>query len=70
MALTLNSGAQGYITDRVTEVLRAQGFERMLVDMGEPRALAAKPDGTAWRIGIANPADPRRSVATLEVVDQ
>ena len=70
MALTLNSGAQGYITDRVTDVLRAHGFERMLVDMGEPRALAAKPDGTAWRIGIANPADPGRSVATLEVVDQ
>lgn len=70
MALTLNSGAQGYITDRVTEVLRVRGFERMLVDMGEPRALAAKPDGTAWRIGIANPADPGHSVATLEVVDQ
>ena len=70
MGLTLNSGAQGYITDRVTEVLRAHGFERMLVDMGEPRALAAKPDGTGWRIGIANPADPSRSVATLEVVDQ
>jgi len=38
----------------------------MLVDMGEPRALSTKPDGTAWRIGIANPADPSRSVATLE----
>ena len=70
MGLTLNGGAQGYITDRVTEVLRAQGFERMLVDMGEPRALSAKPDGTGWRIGIANPADPTRSVVTLDVVDQ
>jgi thiamine biosynthesis lipoprotein len=70
MALTLNSGAQGYITDRVVDVLRAHGFERMLVDMGEPRALSAKPDGSAWRIGIANPADTRRIVTTLEVVDQ
>jgi FAD:protein FMN transferase len=70
MALTLNSGAQGYITDRVAEILRAHGFDRMLVDMGEPRALAAKPDGSAWRIAIANPADPARSVATLEVVDR
>ena len=34
MGLTLNSGAQGYITDRVAEVLRAHGFDRMLVDMG------------------------------------
>lgn len=70
MGLTLNSGAQGYITDRVTDVLRAHGFDRMLVDMGEPRALSTKPDGSAWRIGIANPADPSRTVATLEVVDQ
>ncbi len=70
MGLTLNSGAQGYITDRVTDVLRAHGFDRMLVDMGEPRALSAKPDGSAWRIGIADPADPSRAVVTLEVVDK
>jgi len=70
MGLTLNSGAQGYITDRVADVLRAHGFDRMLVDMGEPRALSTKPDGTAWRIGIANPADPSRTVVTLDVVDK
>lgn len=70
MGLTLNSGAQGYITDRVTDVLRARGFDRMLVDMGEPRAISAKPDGSAWRIGIADPANPERAIATLEVVDQ
>ena len=70
MGLTLNSGAQGYITDRVADVLRAHGFDRMLVDMGEPRALSTKPDGSAWRIAIANPADPSRSVATLDVVDK
>ena len=70
MGLTLNSGAQGYITDRVSEVLRAHGFDRMLVDMGEPRALSTKPDGSAWRIGIANPAAPSSTVATLDVVDQ
>ena len=70
MGLTLNSGAQGYITDRVADVLRAHGFDRMLVDMGEPRALSAKPDGSAWRIGIANPADPGSAVMTLDVVDK
>ncbi|MEI6986105.1 MAG: FAD:protein FMN transferase [Rhodospirillaceae bacterium] len=68
MGLTLNSGAQGYITDHVTAVLASHGFVHMLVDMGEPRALAAKPDGSPWRIGIANPADPSRSVAELDVI--
>jgi thiamine biosynthesis lipoprotein len=70
MGLTLNSGAQGYITDRVADVLRAHGFDRMLVDMGEPRAISAKPDGSAWRVGIADPADPSRAIVTLDVVDK
>jgi thiamine biosynthesis lipoprotein len=70
MGLTLNSGAQGFITDRVAAVLRGHGFSQMLVDMGEPRALSTRPDGSAWRIGIANPADPSRAVTTLEVVDK
>ena len=70
MGLTLNSGAQGYITDRVADVLRSHGFDRMLVDMGEPRALSTKPDGSAWRIAIANPADPSSTVITLDVVDK
>lgn len=70
MAVTLNSGAQGYITDRVADVLRSHGFVNMLVDMGEPRALSTKPDGSAWRIGIANPADPARAITEIDVVDK
>lgn len=70
MALTLNSGAQGFITDKVTDVLRGHGFDRMLVDMGEPRALSTRPDGSAWRIGIANPADPNKAVTEIDVVDK
>ncbi|MBI5162652.1 MAG: FAD:protein FMN transferase [Magnetospirillum sp.] len=70
LGLTLNSGAQGYITDRVADVLRGHGFDRTLVDMGEPRALGAKPDGSAWRIGIANPANPAQAVTELDLVDK
>jgi thiamine biosynthesis lipoprotein len=70
MGLTLNSGAQGYITDRVADTLRAHGFGNMLVDMGEPRAISTKPDGSAWRVGIANPSNPDRAVVTLDLVDK
>lgn len=52
MGLTLNGIAQGYITDRVVERLRASGIENCLVDMGEIRALGARPDGHPWRIAI------------------
>lgn len=69
MAVTLNSVAQGYATDRASEVLRAHGFDRMLVDMGEPRALAPKPDGSAWRIAIADPRDPSRAIHAVEAVE-
>ena len=68
--VNIDSGAQGFITDRVADVLRSHGFDRMLVDMGEPRALSAKPDGSAWRIAIANPANPGNAVTTLDVVDK
>ena len=70
MAVTLNSGAQGYITDRVAQVLRDHGFGRMLVDMGEQRALDAKPDGSAWRIGIANPANPAQALTEIDLVNK
>lgn len=37
--LTLNGIAQGYITDRVADLLRGFGFERLLLDLGEARAI-------------------------------
>jgi thiamine biosynthesis lipoprotein len=58
MALTLNGIAQGYITDKVGELLRARGFEHVLINMGEQLALGAKRDRGAWKVGIANPVQP------------
>ncbi|MFA5662527.1 FAD:protein FMN transferase [Castellaniella sp.] len=58
MALTLNGIAQGYITDRVTELLQAHGLDRALVDMGETRALGAPGADRPWRAGIADPDQP------------
>lgn len=51
MALTLDGIAQGYLTDRLAGLLRAQGVEQVLLDLGELRALGARPDGRPWRIG-------------------
>ena len=65
MALTLNGIAQGYITDRVTELLHAHGLDRALVDMGETRALGAPGDERPWRAGIANPDEPGQLLQTL-----
>lgn len=58
MALTLNGIAQGYVTDRVVELLRREGLDRSLVDIGEIRAMGPSPDGTPWRVGLEDPRDP------------
>jgi FAD:protein FMN transferase len=60
MAVTLNSLAQGVITDAAADLLRNEGFETAFVDLGEIRALGRHPDGRAWRVGIR---DGRPAVA-------
>jgi FAD:protein FMN transferase len=58
MAITLNGIAQGYITDRIVDLLRQEGIDRSLVDMGEIRAIGSRPDGGSWIVGLENPAEP------------
>ena len=58
MAITLNGIAQGFITDRITALLRDRGLDQVLVDLGEQRALGQHPSGRAWRAGIQNPDAP------------
>ncbi|CDX16346.1 ApbE family protein 2 [Mesorhizobium sp. ORS 3324] len=70
MALTLNGIAQGYITDRVAELLRARGVTHTLVDMGETRALDAHPAGRPWSVGIKDPRAEDRLLATLALDNQ
>ncbi len=67
MGLTLNGIAQGYITDRVTELLLNSGIEQALVDMGEIRALGGHPDGGPWRVGLRDPTSPERIAQTLRI---
>ncbi|MCC6888731.1 MAG: FAD:protein FMN transferase [Hyphomicrobiales bacterium] len=50
--VTLNGLGQGYVTDRVADLLHARGFTHVLLDLGEPRALGPQADGAPWRIGL------------------
>jgi thiamine biosynthesis lipoprotein len=54
MAITLNSVAQGYITDAIADMLRNEGFESAVVDLGEFRTIGRDPAGRPWRLGIAD----------------
>ncbi|WP_316180580.1 FAD:protein FMN transferase [Bradyrhizobium sp. SZCCHNRI1009] len=70
MALTLNGIAQGYVTDRIVELLRGEGVQHSLVDMGEARAIGARPDARPWEVGIADPDNPDRIAAMLPIIDR
>ena len=69
-AITLNGIAQGYATDRVVERLCGAGLSATLVNIGEIRAIGARPDGTPWRIGLADPDRPGVLTETVDLVDR
>ncbi len=54
MIISLNGIAQGYITDRVTEILKDAGMKNVLVEIGEKRALGNHPEERPWQIGISS----------------
>lgn len=67
MALTLNGIAQGYITDKARDILRAEGLRHVLVNMGEYAAIGPRSDGESWTIGIADPLAPWRVVERVSL---
>ncbi len=69
MALTLNGVAQGFVTDRVADRLRAAGFDDVLVDLGEARALGHRADGRPWQAALADPRRPARTLLELPLGD-
>ena len=70
MAVTLNGIAQGYVTDRMVDLLRSQGVDHSLVDMGETRAIGSRPDGRPWEIGVADPSIVDRTETILPIIDR
>ena len=69
MGITLNSLAQGFVTDAIADLLRNEGFESAVVDLGEFRALGRHPDGHPWRIGIRNGMAEGGIARTVELED-
>jgi len=72
MGLTLNGIAQGYVTDRITEILRDHGCDRVLADMGcsELRASGRRVDGRPWRVGLADPRQPETFAVTFDLTNR
>ncbi len=70
MAMTLNGVAQGYITDRVADLLKARGFANVLLDIGEIRALGGGRDNQGWKVGLAAGPNGDALAGTLRLRDR
>ncbi len=66
MALSLNGVAQGYIADRVADLLRGQGLENVLVNTGEFQAIGGQPQGGAWPVTLDDGQALHRNAVMLE----
>ena len=50
--------AKGYIADRMADLLREQGVQSAILDLGgNIYVLGGKPDGTDFRVGVQSPFD-------------
>ena len=68
MEVDLGAVAKGYVGD----VLAGQiGLTSALLDLGQSTivAVGAKPDGSPWRIGVVDPAQPGAYFAVVELED-
>lgn len=70
MAVTLNGIAQGYITDRVVELLRRAEVSQTLVDLGEARAIGGHPGGRPWQAALEDPEMPGHLWGEVDLVDR
>jgi FAD:protein FMN transferase len=72
MGITLNGIAQGYITDRITDILRAHRCDRTFANLGcsEMSALGRHVDGRPWRVGLADPRQPEKVGIALDLCDR
>lgn len=66
MALDLGGIAKGYAADEIVRILQARKVKRAVIDLGgNIYVFGMKADGSAWNVGIKNPADGGTTVASV-----
>ncbi len=65
LSLDLGSLLQGYAADQAAQILRREGLEEFLIEVGG-EVLAA---GT-WRVGLEDPFQPRMTMETVVLTDR
>lgn len=69
MSIGLGGIAQGYIADRVAEVIRSRDFADFVIDVSGDLRVDGRVGGRPWRVGIQDPRQRERVIATLPLAD-
>ncbi|MCB1380489.1 MAG: FAD:protein FMN transferase [Alphaproteobacteria bacterium] len=70
MAITTNGIAQGYVTDRVADLLRRNHIDAVALNLGEVLTMGQRMDGRDWQVGITDPANPERVAGQIACADR
>lgn len=69
--IDLGALAKGYAGSRAVEILRVHGVTSAILDLGgNVCAVGKKPDGTAWRVAVADPDNSSEYLGILDVEDK
>lgn len=69
--IDLGAVAKGWTSDKVISIFKESGITSAIVSLGgNIHALGSKPDGSAWKVALADPASPQTYVGNIEVVDK
>jgi thiamine biosynthesis lipoprotein len=61
---------QGYVANRCMQVMKAFGIQSGLINVsGDIITWGTQPDGTAWRVGIADPSNKSSIISWLSIKD-
>jgi thiamine biosynthesis lipoprotein len=70
MKLGLGGIGQGYIADKIKELLKRKGVVAGLVNVsGDISTWGKQPDGQQWKVGIKNPMNKNKIFATFPLED-
>ncbi len=70
MKLGLGGIGQGYIADKVTELLKSNGVISGIINVsGDISTWGKQPNGTQWKIGIKNPMNKNKIFAMFPLED-
>lgn len=71
VTIDLGGIAKGFTSDRIMAIFSKCGVTSGVISLGgNVQTLGTKPDVSLWRVGIQDPADTSRLLATLEVANQ